>query len=445
MQLRIALSAAALCLLGGTAAQPAAAAAPSGCALAPSSTRRLNEGATDHAYRLPPTGRLRAVMLFVDFPDAPATEQAADLYDLLVPPAVQWYGDVSYGRVSLDVTRIDTWYRMDRPSTAYGRRRGEDSFDNQRAYLAEAIAHADGDVDFSRYQIVYVVAAGSAANDYSPAFIGGQTGVPVDGTVIRYGVTFGSDIRRGLPSYAAFTLVHETAHTLGLPDLYDLASTSSYPDYLAKVGGWDPMSYLTPGAGFLAWHRLKLGWLDPSQIVCVAAPGQVRAELSPLEAPGGTKAVIVRTGAASFYVAEVRQRAGQDSRLCDQGVLVYTVNTSAETGKGPIQIKRAQSGSDQDKIYSCGPGYDAPFDLGPGEISTFEDASAQVKIELLRASGGSYALRVTYGRARAEPSGAAGRRRSRARATAPGDRPPPLRAAPPRPRTRARARAPRAA
>ena len=124
------------------------------------------------------------------------------------------------------------------------------------------------------------------------------------------------------------------------------------------------MSFLVPGASFNAWHRWKLGWIDDRQIVCFAdrhrrIRGVVEATLKPLEAAGGLKAIVVPIGSHSVYVVEVRALIGEDSRLCDQGVLIYTVSSSVANGSGPIQVKPAHNGDDPSQIDACAPKYDA--------------------------------------------------------------------------------------
>lgn len=107
------------------------------------------------------------------------------------------------------------------------------------------------------------------------------------------------------------------------------------------------------------------------------------------------KALVIPTGPSTAYVIEVRQPISVDSNLCDKGVLVYTVNASEATGAGPIVVKPARNGNDQNKIDKCGPLYNATLNLDPGGVSTMEDANLQLKIEVLSAAGNGYRVRVT--------------------------------------------------
>jgi M6 family metalloprotease-like protein len=338
-------------------------------------------------------------MVFVDFSDAPATESPAALRGALALRATQWYSAVSYGRLSLDITAVETWFRMPKPSSQYGftEQRPGLTFEQHRAFLADAVAASTSAVDFSQYSAVYVVASANSAIVQSPAFVAAPgTGIAADGIEIRRAVTLGLDIRNPRPDYGAFVVIHETGHLLGLPDLNQFGAPTLNAA-IRHAGGWDIMSFNTPGAQFLLWHKLKLGWVEPSQVAChrLDEISSVEARLEPLDAPGGSKALVIVTGASSAYVVEVRRRAGEDARLCDEGVLVYAVDVSVPNGNGPIKVQAARSGTDPAAIDSCGPLYDAPFDLAAGEVREFRDDARRLRIELVARDGAAYVVRAT--------------------------------------------------
>ena len=328
-------------------------------------------------------------MIFVDFSDAPASETTTSLYDLLVPGAQHWFSESSYGRMSLDVTAVHTWFRMPHTAASYDYARGL-TFAQHRAYIADAINAADAQVDFSGYSIFYVVAANTPLIPFSPAFNAYPgTGVTADGKELRNGSTFGADIH--VQNWGWRVLVHETGHLLGLPDLYDFA-TSTFPALHRFVGNWDVMGRF-PGGEYLAWHKWKLGWLDPENLRCLYAPGQLEETIAPLETTGGVKAVVVPVSASKAYVVEVRRQTGVDAELCDHGVLVYTVDATVLSGYGPVLVQAASSAADPALPDNCGPLYHAPFDLGAAEAPTFDDAN--VRVDVLATDGSAYRVRVT--------------------------------------------------
>jgi len=353
----------------------------------------MNEGTTNVALPLRPAGKISAVMLFVDFSDLHATESTTALYDRLVPHSRAWYEEVSYGRVQLGVTAVSHWLRMPRSLREYGLGDGI-SWPEHRSYIADAVAAADSEVDFSRYQIVYVVAAKHTHVERSPAFQAYPgSGIEADGSELRYGATFFDDTRSDA-RYAANVFIHETGHIFGLPDLYDVPNPT-YWRLFRYAGGWDTMSWNEPGGHFLAWEKWKLGWLDPAQLACVEGPGELTTTIAPLERPGGLKAVVVPTGISSAFVVEARRRIGQDARLCDDGVLVYSVDAGRPSGAGPVHVYAAQRDTDGELRDRCGPLYNATYDRAKGEVSRFADASAGLSVQVLSSGANGYRVKVT--------------------------------------------------
>jgi hypothetical protein len=209
-------------------------------------------------------------------------------------------------------------------------------------------------------------------------------GVRADGKEIRLWIPWGAGFanEEGAPGH----LLHETGHLLGLPDLYA-------PFALATFHRWDVMAGRWP-AELLAWHRWKLGWLDDGAIVCLTGRRLTRTvTLSPIERPGGTKAIFVKRGRRVLAV-EVRAREGYDRRLCETGVVVYAVDQTPFRRR-PVQIYPAQSNS-RPPAGDCGGIWNAPLALGRGEVRTLHLQSWGTRIELLKKLGdGSYRVRLT--------------------------------------------------
>jgi M6 family metalloprotease-like protein len=353
----------------------------------------MNEGTTHSALPLRPNGQIRAVMLFVDFPGLPGSESMSALHDRMVPAAREWFTEVSYGRVRLDVTPILRWHRMPQPMGAYRLADGI-SWEEHKEYIGDAVRAADSQVDFSRYDVVFVVAPKGSGIERSPAFHAYPgSGIEADGKELRFGSTFFEDTRSSA-EYAANVLIHETGHILGLPDLY-VESTSNYWSLFRFAGSWDVMSWNDPGTHFLAWNKWKLGWLDSSQLTCLDGPGELTATITPLAREGGLKAVVLPMGPSSAFVVEARRKIGKDSGLCDTGVLVYSVDSTVRSGHGPVRVRSAQQDTSSPLIDRCGPLYNAPFDKAQGEVATFEDASAGVSVRVLSSDASGYRVQVT--------------------------------------------------
>jgi M6 family metalloprotease-like protein len=348
-----------------------------------------NSGEIDFNLSLRPIGSLQAVMLFVDYPDRPGTATPQSVFDRHVPRAAQWLHDVSYGRMSLTVTPFLQWLRMPSTSTQY-MSRANPSFDAQRRLIQDAVNAADSSVDFSPYGLIYVVSPAGSGIDYSPGFTPNSPffGVRADGNTFTHGATLGNDFYVS-DVYGANVLIHETAHTFGLPDLYDFDRTV-FP-YSTFVGDWDLMGNLDVGAGFVAWQRLQLGWIDAGQVACVASAGAGDVRLSPMEQAGGTKAVIVQTGATEFTVAENRQATAEDALVCDSGMLVTTVDATVESGHGPIRVQPAALDDGTKSVSRCGPLYNAAFAVGD---ATYVGASVRMNVQCK--VGADLVVRVAY-------------------------------------------------
>ncbi|MFD0359517.1 M6 family metalloprotease domain-containing protein [Streptomyces sp. NPDC127110] len=368
---------------GGPYTPPAA---PTADATAPCGLQATQEGAegpTDFEQYVRPKGTVRAVMLFVDFPDAPAAEKAAGRHDAY-RPAADWYRTASYGQLDLKIDPLLRWVRMPKASTAYGMEPGY-SAATHAAYITDALTAAkaaDPALDLSGRPIVYVVAtlsAGEIDTRATAAYVAGEPVKAGPDEILTAATFFGDD-----EHHKYRVVVHESGHLFGLPDLYPSAGGGNG----AYVGEYDVMAEETGRhPDFLAWHKHKLGWLTPAQVHCVRTPGTTEHHLSPVETAPGVKAVVIPTGKTTALAAEVRARTGVDAEACRTGVLVYSVDTAAGTGKGPIRLL----GPRPPKDYPC----QAAYDLSAGGTAEYRSPDGRTVITLIHQDAdGSYTLRV---------------------------------------------------
>lgn len=340
----------------------------------------------------PSTGHLHALLVPVDFPDVPSTRAANFYRDLVTSTTAPWYAESSYGRLAFDLTALDHWTRMSNPVDSYGLQQCCPS-DRVHAFFQELIAKVDAEVDFSQIDAVYAIAPEGAGAHMSillwrrwPG-----AGIVADGHELLNGVVGNGNFRSADAAYllAHDAVTHETGHMLGLSDQYGRVCPTCV-DTHDWVGVWSMMDTShPPSAEFLGWDKWILHWLDATQIRGVTSAGQsVEEVVSPLEEAGGVKLIVVPINDSFLYTVEVRQPIGQDALLCNHGVLVYTVDGSKMNANGTIRMQPAHTG------IPCGPISDAAYDIGPGEVATFEDAV--VKVELLQAfPDGAYRVRVT--------------------------------------------------
>ncbi|MFJ3302588.1 M6 family metalloprotease domain-containing protein [Streptomyces sp. NPDC086549] len=355
-----------------------------------------------------PTGSLSAVLVFLAFPGSTPHTTPAQLTADHFPATSRFFEQASYGRFTLRPQPLTHWLRMPHPATSYAIRRDWNPA-LRAAYLRDAFAVADGEVDFSRYDVVYFVADPDAPGVDSDAtkVVNLDTPVHVDGKDVRRVVTV---FERHPPD--RLVLAHETGHVFDLPDLYHRPADGK-GDWDTYVGDWDLMgSQFGLSPDLFAWHKWKLGWLDSRQVTCVRGAGPTRLTLEPLAAgPGtlvrglsgapafglgdGTKLAVVRTGADSALAFEARGSAGNDRASCRQGVLVYRVRGGAESGGGPVEVVDAHPHTEacwEGSVYP--PLADAPVALG--ESFTVPGEGVKVEVEGRTASG-AWTVKITPG------------------------------------------------
>ncbi|MGW0705147.1 M6 family metalloprotease domain-containing protein [Streptomyces sp. NPDC002643] len=398
-----------------------------------------------------PTRALDAVLVFLSFPDAAPLTTPAELTADHFPATSRFFEQASYGKFALRPHPRREWLRMPQPSTAYAIRRDWNAA-HRAAYLKDALTTADPHIDFSRYDIVYFIADPHAPGVDSDAtkVVNLETPLEVDGAALRRVVTV---FERHPPD--RLVLAHETGHVFDLPDLYRRPADGK-GDWDTHVGDWDLMgSQFALAPDLFAWHKWKLGWLEPGQVECVRGTGRTRLTLEAVgagprrgyggggdagevgagagDAVGaaagalavdmgasrewreaaagagaalgvdrsaelfgagrGTKLAVVRTGPDSALGIEARSAVGNDHSLCTQGVLVYRVRGTAESGGGPIEVLDAHPRTEscwEDSVYP--PLADAP--IGVGESFTVPGEGVRVAVEGRTRSGG-WTVRIT--------------------------------------------------
>jgi M6 family metalloprotease-like protein len=273
---------------------------------------------------------------------------------------------------------------MDRPSTAYDCSKWEP----HKAYVAEVVRKSR-DVDFRKYAIVYIVGSKNPGTPISPTWRAWPgDGVRAGAAEVRHAVTFGNDCRK--PNSGWQTLVHETGHVFGLPDLYSFdRGSGTHKDIHKYVGFWDFMGWQPAASDHLAWHKYKLGWLSDKNLA-VVRKGPWSGALTPMGEPGGIKAVVVPTSDTVAYVAEVRTPDGRPAS--DTGVLCYKVSLTRGDGEGPIQVLPAKDDDGRmDLSRKVGHLRNALFFGGV----VLNDPDHRVKVEVAGREGSGYKLRVT--------------------------------------------------
>lgn len=311
------------------------------------------------------TGDIRTAVLFVDFPDAPATISVDAARQQVAEPTRDIYSQMSYGDFRMNLVADTRWLRLPSPTSAY-----TGSLDKYIRFNQDTIAAADASYDFTNTDLVMIISstdATGASQFHGPASADGRE---LNSIVTTHTVTSTND-----PMRIPWVAVHEEGHLLNLPDLYgdgDYADENYIFKFAGNYGVMNNVWYPT-APEFFAWERWQLDWIDDGQIVCATA-NTTHAELSSINHAGGAKAVVVPTSATKALVAEYRTSDGLDLPASKMGVLVYTVDTAPQTGQGPIQIVQRAESASLSRDFA-----DAP--LTAGQVLTFDGITIRVDAE----------------------------------------------------------------
>nr|WP_031063052.1 M6 family metalloprotease domain-containing protein [Streptomyces ochraceiscleroticus] len=343
-----------------------------------------------------PRGSLDAVMVFLSFPDARPRVAPRRLATDYFPATGRFFETASYGRFRLRPHIQRRWVKMPRTSTAYGIQRDWDAA-GRSAYLDDAVAAADAEVDFGRYDMVYLVADPDAPGVDSDAtkVVNLDQPLTADGAPLHRFVTV---FENNPPDHNV--LAHETGHVFDLPDLYHRPA-DGMGDWDTYVGDWDLMgSQFGMAPEPFAWHKWKLGWLSDRQVDCIPTTGSAVRTLHPLSAPmrpgdrQRSRLLVARTGESGAIAVEARNAAGSDRGICREGVLVYRVRGATPSSEGPVQVLDGHPHSSACWGASVHPPLaDAPLDVGESL-----DAGDGVRVAVTgRTAAGGWTVRVTRG------------------------------------------------
>eukprot|EP00543_Licmophora_paradoxa_P006710 CAMPEP_0202444340 /NCGR_PEP_ID=MMETSP1360-20130828/3460_1 /ASSEMBLY_ACC=CAM_ASM_000848 /TAXON_ID=515479 /ORGANISM="Licmophora paradoxa, Strain CCMP2313" /LENGTH=690 /DNA_ID=CAMNT_0049060317 /DNA_START=48 /DNA_END=2120 /DNA_ORIENTATION=- len=310
-------------------------------------------------------GTVRVLVLLVRFADhtdrqLPPKEQYEELFigagisDVIPTGSIKDYlWRNSYGKMAIEVEVAD-WVTTDNTEDYYSFNVSGISHDTRRAYYPALDALDKQNFDFSPFDqnndglidLIVMLHSGFAAevggrDCYNnrhheqriwahalPAqadnWVSTRTGIRANGycisTAIR-GHCFARPARIGVTT-------HEMLHVFGLPDLND-----SSGGWIGKgVGEYDIMSsaHARNGAQILPahlspWSKMKLGWLNPIEIVMDGEYNIEASELAP-------DVFIVRAGFPrpdlEYFVIENRQPIGYDSLLWEGGLLIWHMDNS---------------------------------------------------------------------------------------------------------------------
>lgn len=108
----------------------------------------------------------------------------------------------------------------------------------------------------------------------------------------------------------------------------------------------------------------------------------------------------MKTSDSKAYAIEYRTSQGLDTALCDEGILVYRIDADVPSGEGTIELVPAHAPPEGFSCDSDAGGYESlqtpAFDLGAGEVSTFNDAGDDLTVEVLSIDATQATISIDY-------------------------------------------------
>ena len=305
------------------------------------------------AGRLPSFGIINALIIPVDFADV-VGQRAPDQEFLPMTDGMNdFYYKMSGNKVKFNYEVLKDWVRM--PVSSSYHKLGTWGKGDAHSYWKMAIETADPLVDYSKFDVVYVLSPREipwASIAYGPAGPLGASGISSDDGPVTNITLSGADAWNSLAKGSAWRWIsHETGHLFGLHDLYVSPGSPVY-------GTWDLMSnnWSTGAIELNSWNRYLLGWLTDSQINCknVSAIDSVGFTqlIDPIERINDlTKAVVIKLSETMILVLESRRSEGLDVLTSSQeGTLVYTVDMTIPTIQGGWKVQRRPGSTDPEFV-----------------------------------------------------------------------------------------------
>lgn len=303
----------------------------------------LSAGFPKVPVRLSSYGRIKALVVPLDFPDLPGVDNTVIFFSPIVKTVSDFYVAQSFGKVAMDFDIVPNWVRMPFLSDAYKRTwssAGVTSGDIS-GYLKAVVNATDGPIDFNQYEAVYFLVSKEmpyATMSYGPAI---TTAFQAPSGVIVNAAVGGADMYSNTTNGATWKwMAHETGHLFGLfdEDLEHQSQTLGFYSLMAN-------SWSNGSIELGAWDRHIQGWLSNSQVSCIT-PSSLLAhsqsfELTPIERQTNElKAIMIPLSSSKILVIESRKNEGFDViSSSNEGVLVYTVDMTLGQLKGGYVIQ----------------------------------------------------------------------------------------------------------
>lgn len=330
------------------------------------------------------------IVIPVRFSDVTNTTTLEFLENRIFVEMNNYYQEVSFDRTKVTGNILEHWVNIPRNLSYYGNYSNNNHSLGARKLIEDAIRMVDNTTDFSAYGFIMVVHAGddealsrNGTDIWSWGWWVGLGLTTNDGVAFQQGAVVSEEDPLGI-------FCHEFGHILELPDLYSY-NENGITDFVGPwgvmgKGNWNDNG--THPSHPASWSKIKLGWIDPSQIVIVNDRDTVvRVEALEQSTSGIMVVKIPIISPDVYYLVEVRRRILYDRYLPSEGVLVTLINETRASGQGIVRVMDAMNWSTSLD--------DAAFEVEPGGNAVFLDANNNLGIVMLKETGLSFDIHIT--------------------------------------------------
>lgn len=319
-----------------------------------------------------PKGENKMICILVSFKDSASVYTKTEISDVFNKTNYSrngakgcvrdYYLEASYGQLEIN-TDVYGPYTVSKNMAYYGSKYGGG---NAGVMAAEALALADGDIDYSQYdndgngvvEGVYFIFAGLDESEKGPeeaiwAHVSGIQGSPVyDGMSFdRYGCS--SEARKvgGRDITRIGVICHEMGHLLGSPDFYDtnyltdgeFEGTGSYD--LMCDGNWNDLGNLPSHPnGYIKTQIFKWATANP---ISVAQTG-----LTIKNNEENTEYYYINTPTLNeYFLLENRSRIGFDVEIPVEGLIIYHVHSDLADPFSEVIAKNIVNAAHPQRMY----------------------------------------------------------------------------------------------
>jgi M6 family metalloprotease-like protein len=364
---------------------------PTECRLISNTQASEHYGFPRPANLIPTIGQHKSIALFVYFDDLPFEQRQFDEWRNNQIPTLETYlMGMSYGKLKYKVDIFNRPIHIKKSVLTYNLDTAHDapmkSNANAGGLVSDAVTASDAEVDFSEYEFINVITPWTRLIGFE-----GTTGVRLTADGKKFNFASFGPIREYLDDPTKkIWLLHEVGHMMGLIHQFNIRrdwGRTGYPIWSAMANGTSPLPE------FMAWEKFLLGWFSDGQVRCIEnfEQGPFTSKLTSLSASDdGAKTILVRQSANQILVIESRRTSalGILSKE-EEGVLVYTIDTSVRSNEGAADL--VFNSAKTRRMSNGGGGLIGT--LQAGEIVT----SRGVKVEVLYSDKSGDIIRVSKG------------------------------------------------